>query len=209
MQATAYRGYGWGRTPPWCSRVGRPDGWAGWTSPRFRSAAGRCATGCWLPSRCRAAGAGRPGAADLPGEVRVTREDPPGGGPVAATAAGLALLHPDTMLVALLAADLPLLTRAAIGDSATNLAASRHRRGVLRRRGRAPAVAVRGVAGGRAAGRAGPAGGRAGRQLAGAPVRGLLAGLVVGEVPWSGDGPPPWFDCDTDEDVRRAEEWAR
>lgn len=48
-----------------------------------------------------------------------------------------------------------------------------------------------------------------GGSLAGAPVRALLAGLVVREVPWSGDGPPPWFDCDTDEDVRRAEEWAR
>ncbi|MEH0928540.1 NTP transferase domain-containing protein [Micromonospora sp. CPCC 205558] len=48
-----------------------------------------------------------------------------------------------------------------------------------------------------------------GGSLAGAPVRALLAGLVVREVPWSGEGPPPWFDCDTDEDVRRAEEWAR
>ncbi|MBM0278797.1 bifunctional protein IspD/ispF, partial [Micromonospora sp. STR1s_6] len=48
-----------------------------------------------------------------------------------------------------------------------------------------------------------------GGELSGAPVRALLAGLVVRELPWSGDGPPPWFDCDTDEDVRRAEEWAR
>ncbi|PZF92314.1 bifunctional protein IspD/ispF, partial [Micromonospora deserti] len=48
-----------------------------------------------------------------------------------------------------------------------------------------------------------------GGTLAGAPIRALLAGLTVCEVPWSGGGPPPWFDCDTDEDVRRAEEWAR
>ncbi|MCG5437078.1 bifunctional protein IspD/ispF, partial [Micromonospora sp. PSH25] len=48
-----------------------------------------------------------------------------------------------------------------------------------------------------------------GGTLSGAPVRALLAGLVVREVAWSGEGPPPWFDCDTDEDVRRAEEWAR
>jgi hypothetical protein len=44
---------------------------------------------------------------------------------------------------------------------------------------------------------------------AGAPLRDLLAGLTVREVSWSGGGPPPWFDCDTDGDVRRAEEWAR
>ncbi|MFF0656791.1 molybdenum cofactor guanylyltransferase [Micromonospora tulbaghiae] len=48
-----------------------------------------------------------------------------------------------------------------------------------------------------------------GGSLDGAPVRGLLAGLAVREVSWSGSGPPPWFDCDTDEDVRRAEEWTR
>ncbi|PZF84671.1 molybdenum cofactor guanylyltransferase, partial [Micromonospora deserti] len=50
----------------------------------------------------------------VPAGVRVTREDPPGGGPVAAAAAGLALLDPGTTVVALLAADLPLLTREAV-----------------------------------------------------------------------------------------------
>lgn len=48
-----------------------------------------------------------------------------------------------------------------------------------------------------------------GGELAGAPLRELLAGLVVHEVTWSGAGPPPWFDCDTERDVRRAEEWMR
>ncbi|RAO49643.1 Molybdenum cofactor guanylyltransferase, partial [Micromonospora saelicesensis] len=63
------------------------------------------------------------GAADaVPAGVRVVREDPPGGGPVAAAAAGLALLDPDVSVVALLAADLPLLTRAAIGDLLKHLA---------------------------------------------------------------------------------------
>ncbi|MBM7491582.1 molybdopterin-guanine dinucleotide biosynthesis protein A [Micromonospora luteifusca] len=154
----------------------------------------------------------------VPAGVRVTREDPPGGGPVAAAAAGLALLDPDTALVALLAADLPLLTRAAIGELLTHLAPE----------GRPAATSEQPPDGacfadgdGRrqslcgvwrvAALRAGLdrlAVDRGGN-LAGAPVRALLAGLVVREVPWSGDGPPPWFDCDTDEDVRRAEEWAR
>ncbi len=44
--------------------------------------------------------------------------------------------------------------------------------------------------------------------VAGASVRALLAGLTVREVAWPAAGPPPWFDCDTDADVRSAEEWA-
>ncbi|MEU8111360.1 NTP transferase domain-containing protein [Micromonospora sp. NPDC048947] len=204
------------------------------------------------------------GAADaVPAGVRVVREDPPGGGPVAAAAAGLALLDPDITLVALLAADLPLLTRAAIGDLLNHLhqetpdtqpAGGHSAPAALARPGLAPAP----PAGGRLApaspagsglapasargglgGELGPDGacfvdgdGRRqslcgvwrvaalraavhrltverGGSLSGAPVRALLAGLVVREVAWSGEGPPPWFDCDTDEDVRRAEEWAR
>ncbi|MEV1016664.1 NTP transferase domain-containing protein [Micromonospora sp. NPDC049801] len=168
------------------------------------------------------------GPADgVPDDVRVTREDPPGGGPVAATAAGLALLDPDTTLVALLAADLPLLTRAAIGDLLTHLAAA----------GRpAPAApadspaglhpeAVDGVCFVDADGRRQSLCGvwrvdalragllrlaaERGGSLAGASMRALLAGLAIHDVPWAGAGPPPWFDCDTDEDVRRAEEWVR
>ncbi|MFD4209219.1 molybdenum cofactor guanylyltransferase [Micromonospora tulbaghiae] len=160
--------------------------------------------------------------------VRTTREEPPGGGPVAATAAGLALLDSGTTTVALLAADLPLLTTAAVAE--------------LRRALAAPSA---GPAGARTAGRPGVLDGRTpalacyvdgdgrrqqlcavwrfpalraaldrlaatrGGSLDGAPVRGLLAGVAVREVSWSGSGPPPWFDCDTDEDVRRAEEWTR
>ncbi|MCG5472346.1 NTP transferase domain-containing protein [Micromonospora sp. LAH09] len=158
------------------------------------------------------------GAADaVPEGVRVIREDPPGGGPVAAAAAGLALLDPDTALVALLAADLPLLTRSAVGELLGQVAEEGRAAGGERR----PDGACFVDGDGRrqslcgvwrvAALRAGL--GRLtverGGSLSGAPVRALLAGLVVREVPWSGDGPPPWFDCDTDEDVRRAEEWAR
>ncbi|WP_406066704.1 molybdenum cofactor guanylyltransferase [Micromonospora sp. NBC_00860] len=191
------------------------------------------------------------GAADaVPAGVLVVREDPPGGGPVAAAAAGLALLDPDVGVVALLAADLPLLTRAAIGDLLNHLdreALDTEPAGG----GSAPASpAHSGLApahGGSASpARSGPGDGERrpdgvcfvdgdgrrqslcgvwrvaalraavdrltverGGSLAGAPVRALLAGLVVREVAWSGEGPPPWFDCDTDEDVRRAEEWAR
>ncbi|MEW2443059.1 molybdenum cofactor guanylyltransferase, partial [Micromonospora marina] len=58
-----------------------------------------------------------------PEGVRTTREEPPGGGPVAATAAGLALLDPGTTTVAVLAADLPLLTTAAVAGLRRALAA--------------------------------------------------------------------------------------
>src|SRR5262245_61574740 len=45
----------------------------------------------------------------LPSGVSLTREQPPGSGPVAALAAGLALLPPQPELVAVLAGDLPFL----------------------------------------------------------------------------------------------------
>ncbi|MEV4761316.1 NTP transferase domain-containing protein [Micromonospora chokoriensis] len=152
------------------------------------------------------------GPADaVPNGVRVVREDPPGGGPVAAAAAGLAVLDPDTTLVALLAADLPLLTRPAIGELLDHLTQVEPQPdgacfvdGDGRRQSLCGVWRVSALRAGLdrlAAERGG--------SLSGAPVRALLAGLVTREVPWSGDGPPPWFDCDTDEDVRRAEEWAR
>ncbi|RAO62517.1 Molybdenum cofactor guanylyltransferase [Micromonospora saelicesensis] len=185
------------------------------------------------------------GAADaVPAGVRVVREDPPGGGPVAAAAAGLALLDPDVSVVALLAADLPLLTRTAIGDLLKHLepetpdtepAGGRSAPAPPDRGGSAPAPPDRvGLDGEREPDGACFVDGDGRRQslcgvwrvaalraavhrltverggsLSGAPVRALLADLVVREVAWSGEGPAPWFDCDTDEDVRRAEEWAR
>ncbi|MGW5669449.1 molybdenum cofactor guanylyltransferase, partial [Micromonospora sp. NPDC003776] len=141
--------------------------------------------------------------------VRVTREEPPGGGPVAAAAASLALLDPGTPTVALLAGDLPLLTPAAVtelrraldgstADGACYVDDEGRRQqlcGVWR------VAALRAAVERLAAERGGT--------IDGAPVRRLLAGLAVREVSWSGAGPPPWFDCDTDEDVRRAEEWTR
>ncbi|MER7333397.1 MULTISPECIES: NTP transferase domain-containing protein [unclassified Micromonospora] len=176
----------------------------------------------------------------VPAGVRVTREEPPGGGPVAAAAAGLALVPAGTPVVALLAADLPLLTRAAIGGLLGHLDAGHDgvcyvdgegRRqtlcGVWRvaalraaldrlaaeRTATQPAAAAERTAATEPERAAAEPAIRAGlggtASLAGAPIRALLAGLRVREVPWSGAGPPPWFDCDTDEDVRRAEEWAR
>jgi molybdopterin-guanine dinucleotide biosynthesis protein A len=44
--------------------------------------------------------------------------------------------------------------------------------------------------------------------LPGRSLRDLLAGLRIGEVSMVVDGPPPWYDCDQPEDLHRAEGWA-
>ncbi|MER7006594.1 NTP transferase domain-containing protein [Dactylosporangium sp. NPDC000555] len=166
-----------------------------------------------------------PGREGLPGAVRVVREEPAGGGPVAAAAAGLAelgaltrpvsprddpaarLVAPRAVppggdqaapgLVALLAADLPLLTGKSIEvlvravdeggvDGAVFLDGEGRRQllcGVWRTSALAEAIARHGV-------------------VEGASLRALVAGLDVREVRW--DRPrPPYFDCDTEEDLRR------
>ncbi|MBY8873628.1 NTP transferase domain-containing protein [Micromonospora sp. PLK6-60] len=184
----------------------------------------------------------------VPPDVWVTREEPPGGGPVAAVAAGLALLPPTTATVALLAADLPLLTRDAVGELRRRLAAAPPRAAhrpdaahadaahVPADRAHRPEAAHEPAYGARHAGpdgvcfvdgdgrrqtlcgvwRVGPLRAalaeltaRRGGTAHGAPLRQLLGGLTVREVVWSGAGPPPWFDCDTDSDVRLAQEWTR
>ncbi|MEU5942579.1 NTP transferase domain-containing protein [Micromonospora sp. NPDC047548] len=148
-------------------------------------------------------------AAGLPAGVLAVREDPPGGGPAAAAAAGLLLLGPGTTTVALLAADLPLLTAEAVHTLRRQLTASdvdgacyldeNGQRQVLC--GVWRVESLRGAVSALAAGRHG--------SLDGASMRALLAGLRVAELRWTGSGPAPWFDCDTDDDVRRAEELAR
>jgi len=163
----------------------------------------------------------------MPAGVPRTREEPPGTGPVAAVAAGLSLLAgsarrlcagpPPTAaacppagrppgLVAVLAADLPLLTPDAVArlcaalrgaadaDGALYLDAAGRRQqlcGVWRTGSLAAAVD-------RLAGTG---------RLAGAAMRELLAGLAVCEVTWSGSGPPPWYDCDTEAQLRQARMW--
>jgi molybdopterin-guanine dinucleotide biosynthesis protein A len=149
---------------------------------------------------------------DVPPGVLVTREDPPGGGPVAATAAGLAALGPpDTgpEFVALLAADLPLLTAGAVRlltDELVRTAADGvvYLDGVGRRR---PLCGVWRTAALRAA--LDRLAQERGGDLTGAAMHTLLASLTVAELRWTRPGPPPWFDVDTGDDVRRAEEWTR
>ncbi|MFB9234581.1 molybdenum cofactor guanylyltransferase [Plantactinospora siamensis] len=146
--------------------------------------------------------------AGLPADVLTVREQPAGGGPVAALAAGLA--RPElagVAEVAVLAADLPLLTPEAVAllrrelrcgpaDGVCYLDDAGRRQSLCAMWRVEP---LRGAVSALARSRDG--------SLAGAPFRALLAALTVREVAWPGGGPPPWFDCDTEADVRRAEEW--
>jgi molybdopterin-guanine dinucleotide biosynthesis protein A len=145
---------------------------------------------------------------DLPVPVHVTSEEPPGGGPVAAAAAGLALVPESVAFTALLAADLPLLTGEAIDVLRLTMESAPMEGAVYRDaeghlqvlcgvwRTAALRAAVNRLAEERGS-------------LHGAPVRALLENLRIAEVSWRRPGPPPWFDCDTDDDLRTAEEWAR
>lgn len=131
-----------------------------------------------------------------PPGVRVTREDPPGTGPVAGLAAGLAALPDAAPFVLVLACDLPrvagavdALLGASEGDGAVLVDVGGHRQplaAVYRRA--ALAAALDDVA--------------AGRGLAGASMRTLLAGLRLTEVPDIGGYGD---DVDTWDDLARAQ----
>lgn len=130
---------------------------------------------------------------DTPRPVLWAREDPPGGGPAAALAAGLD--HVEAASVVVLAADLPLVTprtvdalrRAARGHDGALLVDDAGRRQLLA--GCWSTAALRA-----AVDRAGSA--------AGMSVRRLLHGLDVAAVLID---EPAWLDCDTPEDLRRLE----
>lgn len=149
--------------------------------------------------------------AELPATVRLTREEPPGGGPVAALAAGLAELAgpeelpgsavtgPADNMIAVLAADLPFLTAPALallherlretGADVALFRDDRDRRQQLCAVWRAESL-----------GRAVPV------PAAGVAMRDLLAAADVAEVVWAGAGPAPWYDCDTPAELAHAEE---
>jgi molybdopterin-guanine dinucleotide biosynthesis protein A len=166
----------------------------------------------------RRPGLDRGGLAGSPAAPRFVREDPPGAGPVPALRRGLAELpgpggagrpgppgSAGEPWVAVLAADLPFLRAAHI--SALLRAAA----GPESPEGHDGAVLVDG--GGRPQWLAGcwrtAVLRRAAVAYAGASLHGLLAPLrPVSVVIQPGPGePPPWLDCDTEEDVRRARDW--
>ena len=130
----------------------------------------------------------------VPADVLVVREDPPRGGPVAATRAGLAYVPTD--VVALLAGDLPFLTGALVralrerltGDGVLvvdDTGRDQLLLGVWRTAALRAAVADV----------AGPTSVR--RALAPLAVRRLRPEVAPGQ-------PPPWTDCDTPADLARA-----
>jgi molybdopterin-guanine dinucleotide biosynthesis protein A len=150
----------------------------------------------------------------VPPGVRLVSEQPPGGGPVAGLAAGLSTVDgaagpsPEAgqstvdrpEVLALLAADLPFLTRRAIAvlqDALSTMDGAIYVDDTGRRQTLCGVWRIAALR----------------RRLAetpqhrGAPMKALLSGLRVAEVVHEADGPPPWYDCDSPEDLDRAERW--
>jgi molybdenum cofactor guanylyltransferase len=186
-----------------------------------RTLAARVASAVVDASRVVVVGPPAPG---VPADV-VTSESPAGGGPAAALEAGL--VHVTAPVVAALAGDLPFLTRTVVDDLRTALAidptaaaavlvddtgrdqplCAVWRTELLR-----DALTTVGDPGdgfGDAGGRFGPSDSAVTLRLYGVALRDLLAAaepLARRTVVVDG-GPPPWFDCDTEDDVARAREW--
>jgi molybdopterin-guanine dinucleotide biosynthesis protein A len=138
-----------------------------------------------------------PGRPEVPAGLIVTREDPPGAGPVPALRAGLAAVRAPW--AAVLAADLPFLR----GDHLRALVAAAVNSG----------CAVAADESGAAQWLAGCWPAEALRQALagyqGSSLRGLLGPLRPFLVRDAGpaDGPSPWLDCDTPADLAAARAW--
>jgi molybdenum cofactor guanylyltransferase len=155
------------------------------------------------------------GAAVVPAVVKAV---PPGSGGAVVPAAGAAVVPAaveavgsagaavagpavvSSALVGVFAADLPYLTGEAVGVLVDAVTAGVDGAVFVDERGKRQQLC--GVWRAQAL--------RAGVARLGDPVgksmRAVFDGLVVAEVRWEGDGPAPYFDCDTDEDLRRAAE---
>jgi molybdenum cofactor guanylyltransferase len=133
-----------------------------------------------------------------PDDVVQVREQPTGGGPVAALRAGLAEVRTD--VVALLAGDLPFLTPGLIGELRARLTGD----GVLVVDDTSRDQLLLGVW------RTDALRAAAGDAAGPTSMRKLLAPLAVRRLrPVVAPGtPPPWTDCDTPADLDRARAWA-
>ncbi len=139
----------------------------------------------------------------LPSGVSLTIEEPPSGGPVAGLAAGMRLLTESVREVAVLAGDLPFVTVEVLDRLRSKLSGSADVAVLVDDTGRPQWLCSvwRREALARRLERLGDPAGRSMKDLVdGAHVRHLSVPAL--------SGPPPWFDCDTVDDVRRAEEWA-
>jgi molybdopterin-guanine dinucleotide biosynthesis protein A len=137
----------------------------------------------------------------LPIDAVLTTEEPPGGGPVAATAAGLAAVPAETAHVAVLGGDLPFLSPEAVSllrltathstvDGAVFVDGGGRRQllcGVWRAAALRDRLAELDEPGGVA-------------------MRRFVETLRVTEVTWPAVTAPPWYDCDTEADLRHAQE---
>ena len=134
----------------------------------------------------------------VPAGVRLVREEPPGGGPVAALHAGLAQVEAD--VVAVLAGDLPFVTAQLVVDLRRRLTGD----GVLVVDDTGRDQLLLGVWRTAVLRDALPA------QTAHVPLRRVLAPLAVRRLrPVVPPGvAPPWTDCDTPADLERARGWA-
>jgi molybdopterin-guanine dinucleotide biosynthesis protein A len=134
----------------------------------------------------------------VPADVLVVREQPPGGGPVAALRAGLAPVMTDVVTV--LAGDLPFLTATLVRDLRSRLTADGML--VVDDTGRDQLML----------GAWRTASLRAALSDAAAPtsMRRLIAPLTVHRLrpPSVPGAPPPWADCDTPAELARARSWA-
>ncbi|HEY7224878.1 MAG TPA: molybdenum cofactor guanylyltransferase [Micromonosporaceae bacterium] len=137
----------------------------------------------------------------LPGGVLLTREEPPDGGPVAGLAAGVRLVPDEVAQVAVLSSDLPFLSPTVLGGLCAAVTGGADVAVLVDDKGRRQwlcAVWRRASLAGRLAALGEPGG---------LPMWQLVGGVAVRDVAGRSD-PPSWFDCDTDDDLRRAEEWA-
>ena len=134
----------------------------------------------------------------VPDDVVLVREQPPGGGPVAALRAGLTRVETD--VVAVLAGDLPFVTAAAIAELRARLQAD----GVLVVDDGGRDQLLLGVW------RTEPLRAAVGRAGGPTSMRRVLAPLSVDRWrPVVPEGtPPPWLDCDTPADLARARQVA-
>ena len=135
---------------------------------------------------------------EVPAGGRLLREQPPGGGPVAALHAGLREVEAD--VVAVLAGDLPFVTSALVQELRSRLTGD----GVLVVDDTGRDQLLLGVWRTSVLRSALPA------QTAHAPLRRVLAALAVRRLrpPVAPGQPPPWTDCDTPADLARARQVA-